>query len=287
MSTVYNGFKQLKYLCEVQRIKSIFEFYINSSIHVALAVYSLVRISEKYYDIPYYEYLDYFIFYGTITGYNFVKYAGIAKFHHRSLTTHLRSIQVFSLFAFVLMVFYAIKLPLKVILAFVPFALLTLLYVVPVFKNFSLNLRNVASLKIMLIAAVWAGVTMFIPVLLINKNIDIHFLLGVFQRFLFVIVLTLPFDIRDLQYDRKQLYTIPQLIGVERTKKLGFILLLLTLFIEFLITPSVHFKTVYLIIFMLLLLLLQRAKRHQSKYYTSFWVEALPIFWWIMLVLVI
>jgi len=55
--------------------KLVFNFYINSSIHVALAVYALVRITESYFKLPYNENLDYFIFYGTITGYNFIKYA--------------------------------------------------------------------------------------------------------------------------------------------------------------------------------------------------------------------
>ena len=31
------------------------------------------------------EWILFFIFFATITGYNFVKYFGIAKFHHRKL----------------------------------------------------------------------------------------------------------------------------------------------------------------------------------------------------------
>ena len=81
-------------------LKLIFNFYINSSIHVALSVYSLVKITELYAGIPYNENLDYFIFYGTITGYNFIKYAGVAKFYHMSLTKNMRLIQIFSFLSF-------------------------------------------------------------------------------------------------------------------------------------------------------------------------------------------
>ena len=35
-----------------------------------------------------------------------------------------------------------------------------------------------------------------------------------FQRFLFVVVAILPFEIRDIQYDSLKLSTIPQQIGV-------------------------------------------------------------------------
>lgn len=267
----------------MKSLKSIFEFYINSSIHVALAVYSLVRITEMYFGLPYNEPLNYFIFYGTITGYNFVKYAGIAKLHHMSLTNNLRLIQIFSFVAFVLMIYYGVKLPLKTLLLFTPFSLLTLFYAVPVFRKFSMNLRSVATLKIIVIAMVWAGVTYFIPIYAVNEFESTKVIFGFFQRFLFVMVLTLPFDIRDLRYDLKYLQTIPQLIGIERTKKVGFVLLALTMVIEFFITPNRIFKFVYLLIFMVLLFFLQRAKRKQSKYYASFWVEGLPVIWWLLL----
>ncbi len=266
-------------------VKTFFKFYINASIHVALAVYALVRITEDYYGLPYNEPLDYFIFYGTITGYNFVKYAGVAKLHHISLTKHLRLIQLFSLVCFVLMLFYGWQLASKNLIAFIPLALLTLLYAVPFLFGFTKNLRNIASLKIIIIAIVWAGTTVSVPLLDVSLPVNYQDNLFLMQRLLFVIVLTLPFDIRDLQYDKKHLQTIPQLIGIERTKKLGFVLLGFTMLLEFFITPSPNYKTVFLVVFLVLLVLLQRAKRKQTSYYASFWVEAVPIIWWCLLLI--
>lgn len=75
--------------------KTVIDFYINASIHVALAVYALLRITEIYFEIPHNELLDWFVFFATITGYNFVKYAGIAKLHHRSLTKNLQVTRCF------------------------------------------------------------------------------------------------------------------------------------------------------------------------------------------------
>lgn len=265
-------------------VKKLFDFYINSSIHVALAVCSLVRITELYFNLPNNTTLNLFIFFGTITGYNFVKYAGIAKLHHRSLTNNLKLIQVFSLMCFLLMIFYGYKLTFKTLLFFIPFGLLTMLYAVPLGGYFK-NLRNVPSIKIVIISLVWAGTTVLLPIFDAVVQIDAKIIFIFIQRFLFVLVLTLPFDIRDFKFDKKELQTIPQLIGVERTKKLGFILLALTLLIEFFITPSSNFKSVFLIVFVVLLILLQRASIHQKKYYASFWVEAIPIFWWILLLI--
>lgn len=266
-------------------LNRFFDFYINSSIHVALSVYALVSITELYLKLPSHEALECFIFYGTITGYNFVKYAGVAKLHHRSLTNNLKIIQIFSLICFLLTIYYGFQLNVKTLIFFIPFGLLTLLYALPVFKGFVKNLRNIPSVKILIIALVWSGVTVLLPFFNTEKNICLELVFTFIQRFLFVVVLTLPFDIRDFQFDKKELQTIPQLIGVKHTKKLGFILLVITLVIEFFIAPSSNFKSVFLIVFILLLILLQRATIYQKKYYASFFVEAVPVFWYILLLI--
>ena len=82
----------------MQVLRTIFSFYINSSIHVALAVCALVGVTWLTYGISYNLSLLGFVFFGTITGYNFVKYAGVARFHHRSLTDALKVVQIFSFF---------------------------------------------------------------------------------------------------------------------------------------------------------------------------------------------
>ncbi len=265
-------------------LKIVFDFYINSSIHVALAVYAFVRITELYFDLSYNEPLDYFVFYGTITGYNFVKYAGVAKLHHRSLTTHLKVIQIFSLICFLLLCYYAWQLSIKTLLLFLPFGILTLLYAIPFLSGFQKNLRSIGYLKIMVVALVWAAVTVLLPVYDVKGEIfSIEIVWMFIQRFLFVIVLILPFDIRDMQYDAISLQTIPKKIGLEKTKKLGYVLLLFCLLLEFVIAPNSQFKMVFLLIFLFLLALIMRSFNKQSKYFSSFLVEAVPIFWWLLL----
>ena len=271
----------------MMKLKILFDFYINASIHVALAVYALVRVTEFYLGLSYNENLDYCIFYGTITGYNFIKYAGIAKLHHRSLAENLKIIQIFSLISFVLMLFYASRLAINTVLVFLPLGIITLLYAVPFLNGFTKNLRNVGSVKILVIALIWAITTVLLPVLDAEKIITTNVIFQTVQRLLFVIVLTIPFDIRDLKFDHKALQTLPQILGVARVKKFGFILLALTIFLEFFITPNSNFKAIFIIIFFMLLILLQRAKRKQTKYYASFWVEAIPIFWFILLFVII
>lgn len=265
--------------------KNILNFYVNSSIHVALAVYSLVRITELYFDLPYNENLDYFIFYATITGYNFIKYAGVAKFYHRSLTKSMRLIQIFSFLSFCLLVYYGSNLSTTVLIYFIPFAVLTLVYVVPFLGGFQKNLRRVSYLKIFLVAFVWSGVTTVIPLIVGEYQYEVNIILLFVQRMLFILVLILPFEIRDMKLDFKNLKTLPQKIGIEKTKKVGFVLLLFSLTIEFLITTSFAYRNSYLVICFILLIFLMRSSQNQSKFYSSLWVESIPIFWWILILI--
>lgn len=264
-------------------LKSAFNFYVNSSIHVAFAVCSFVRITELYLNLSHSFKLLWVVFFGTILAYNFLKYNELLKLRPIKLTQNLKNARFFSFLCFFMMLFFGYQLRLKTVLFFIPFALLTLLYSVSFFGRSLKKLRNIPSIKILVIAFVWSGVTVLVPVINSDALLDFKALMLFLQRFLFVIVLTLPFDIRDFYFDKKQLQTVPQLIGVERTKKLGFILLITAMVIEFFITPNSYFKTVFLVMFFVLLILLQRATTSQSNYYSSFWVEGTPVIWFVLL----
>ena len=274
-------------------IKQLFNFYLNSSIHVALSVFSLTWITLIEFEIPYDKNLLYFVFYATITGYNFVKYFGIAKFHHRSLANWLKLIQIFSFFSFLLMCYYAFKLSTTTLIYIIGFAIITFLYAIPFLpKRFFLdkqhNLRSVGGLKIYLIALIWAGVTVFLPLINNDYYIDTDVVLSVIQRCFFIMVLMLPFEIRDLRYDSLKLSTIPQKIGVKQTKIIGSILLVVFFFLDFL-KDEIHMMRIIIlmIITCVTLLFLMFSKTEQGKSYSSFWVEGIPVVWLILLFLLV
>lgn len=275
--------KKFAYFCDMSFLKHLFNFYINASIHVALAVYALTRVTEVYFDLPYNQNLDIFIFLGTITGYNFIKYAGVAKLYHMSLTKSLRLIQIFSFVCFVLLCYFGWLLPLKTLAYFTPFGVFTILYIIPFLGGFQKNLRGISYLKVFVVAGVWAGVTTSIPLLANDYAFDSTLILSFFQRMLFVLALILPFEIRDMQLDLQDVRTLPQKIGVQQTKKVGFVLLLFVLTLEFLITENNLLRNVSLGICFGLLFFIMRTKENQSKYYSAFWVEAIPVCWWLLL----
>ncbi|MGB7785703.1 MAG: hypothetical protein WBL27_06345 [Salinimicrobium sp.] len=263
----------------MRSLRTFFEFYINSSIHVALAVVSLSVISFLDLEIPISQKLLIFTFFGTITGYNFVKYAGIAKLHHSGLAKSLQIIQVFSFLSFIILVWAVFKVDQKVLFWTAFFGIFTLLYALPVFSK-RRNLRSISGIKIFIIALVWAGVTVILPAVSAGLGLGSLVLIEFLQRFLLVLVLILPFEIRDLKYDLEQLGTIPQKVGVTKTKVLGIILLIVMLLLEtFKNNRGQAEWAAFLLMLLVAAFFTWRSKERQSKYYASFWVEGIPIFW--------
>ena len=264
---------------EMKLLKKLFDFYINSSIHVALAVVSLCVITYLYFDLPPDLTFLLFVFFGSITGYNFVKYAGIAKLHHSSLAKGLKTIQIFSFFAFLFLIWTASQIRLEILAWTAFFGLFTLLYALPVLSK-KRNLRSISGIKIFVIAFVWAGVTVILPVIEGGGELTFGIFPELIQRFLFVLVLILPFEIRDLKYDLQQLGTIPQKMGVTRTKILGFVMLAGLFLIEFLKSnfSPVSVSALAIVVF-ITAIMIWKARERQSPYFSSFWVESIPIIW--------
>lgn len=269
----------------MQVLKQILNFYIHSSIHVAVSAVSLTWITFLEFHMPCDSYLLLVVFFASITGYNFVKYFGIAKFHHRSLAGWLKAIQIFSLFCFIFLGYCALQLHVDAILFIGCLGLATFLYAIPFLPTYfylddKQNLRNIGGLKVYIIALVWTGVTVCLPIINNEQAIGEATIITGIQRFIFIIALMIPFEIRDLKYDSLKLATLPQKMGVRQTKGMGMLLLVLFFFLEFfkhetsyeilIITGLIAFIISVFIIY---------SKKEQGKYYCSFWVESIPIIW--------
>ena len=127
---------------------------------------------------------------------------------------------------------------------------------------------------------------MFLP--LINSEFEINddVVLSGVQRFMFVILLMLPFEIRDLNYDSLKLATIPQRIGVKQTKVIGLLLTFLIMSLEyFKDNINIGHLISLAIIVLTTMLFLNFATKKQGKYYSAFWVESLPICWVMLLLM--
>ena len=264
----------------MQYVKKLLDFYINSSIHVAFAVFALVRMTGYLFSISEIQSPALFAFFGTIVGYNFVKYDALARVQKLKMRTELKVITVLSSLSFLAAGYFFFQLELTTKIIAVAFLIITMLYTLPFFPN-QKNARNWAGVKIYIVSLCWVGVTLFLPIINSGIPIGFDFFIIAIQRFIIIFVLILIFEIIDLQVDDPNLKTVPQQIGVEHTKTVGSILLLAFMLLGFFQT-NLNFSTLFVrlgVSFTILLFLLNATEK-RSKYYSSFWVESVPILWW-------
>jgi hypothetical protein len=258
--------------------KRFLDFYINSSLHVALAVLSFSVLTAYELNLMGSIFFYSATFCASVAGYNFVKYFGLTKFYYRSLTTKLKYIQLVSVLSLTGFGFVIFQLQQSSQIVYVFLALITFLYAIPMGIKTPKNLRSVGGVKIYIIAFVWAITTVVLPILESQLVLSLDHWILVLQRTFIVIVLMLPFEIRDLDVDQVHLSTIPQKIGIRNTKIIGYALLGDSILLEF-FKHQFNLNNFLTVFFtgVLLAVFLAKSNKQQDRYYAAFWVEAIPI----------
>jgi hypothetical protein len=249
----------------------LFDFYIKSSIHVGLAVFSLVYLTAFSSDLRMpNEYLG-CIFFGTILGYNFLKYFRVfySRDFHRN---RYNSILIISILAAIGFFFFFLGLNRSIQIHLLISGIAVLIYPL---------LRKFGWLKLFLVSIVVTYVTVYIPFQSIN-GLPLDFYICLIQRFLIVISLLIPFEILDSKTDAESMNTLPQLFGINRAKIFGILLLFPFMVLEFL-KPNPSYSVIPITI--ITGLFIQFTTLNRNQYYTSFWVESLPVFWLGLLIL--
>ena len=128
------------------------------------------------------------------------------------------------------------------------------------------NLRETPFLKIHLIALSWTLILIVFPI--VNESIDTSKWLYGVAHYLFVLGVTIPFDIRDLKYDSVSQKTIPQLVGVPASKVIGVFAILIFGLLMTQINPVFIINPLFVvaIIFQILLLVLANERRSDAYY---------------------
>lgn len=253
--------------------KRLLDFYIQSSLHVGLALFSLVYVTTFENDLCKHITYPCCVMFGTILGYNFLKYFEVfrkGKFH--SLKYYgIILVCLFSIYGF----WFFFKRMVDVIkIQLVISGFLVLVYPL---------LRKYGMLKMFFVSFVVAYLTAFVYLIappMYHGILALDFI----KRFVLISALMIPFEIYDSQHDDKAMNTLPQKFGIETAKKFGYFMLLL-----FIIFDVVNFnfnhnvKIQYLFIDILIAIVIAIAiyfsSIKRSQYYTSFWVESIPILW--------
>ncbi len=172
-------------------------------------------------------------FWGTIFTYNLCSFyeLGDHSAKYRFIKKH-RIIYRWGTYAALLMPVFALPwLSVFQIIFLVHLAVISFFYTVPISLQLPSGkalkvpaLRAVPFLKTLLVGYVWASVTVIFPLLydqlwITDHSIQIYF----FAQILFVTAVTLPFDFRDIDYDKSRSVATPaNTFGVIANKLLSF-----------------------------------------------------------------
>lgn len=189
--------------------------------------------------------------------------------------SHYQLIIGISVIAFILIIPLVSTLSLNSFLLLAAISVLALSYNSPILKigNHRFGLRNMPGAKLFIIASVWACSCVWIPIMelrsegLTISNTDTFLLVS--KRFLFVMAITLPFDIRDLYQDQSfHLKTIPVLIGKENSIRLCQILLIAYTLFLFIFADTISREIIALgLIALLTNFLIFNTKLKKNEYY--------------------
>ena len=263
-------------------LKQLFRFYVNASIHVALSVVALYVLNAKTLNIPLNFNLAGFLFFATIVCYNFVKYGVEADKYLIVAKPSHKPIQIFSFISFAAALWFLVNLGRLVLPLLIVLTLISVFYVVPLSAS-SKNLRSVLGLKVIIVAFEWTGFTVLLPLLEVFQPFNLQELWVSLSTFLLVIVLMIPFEIRDLKYDKPELRTLPQRFGIRKTKAMGYVLCGLYLIFSLLAMGwNLGSYAFSILTTILLMFALYKTKEVQSAYFASLGVEALPIFFLVL-----
>lgn len=261
----------------------ILTFFINTNVIVSIAALCLYKVTEIIIGIRN-PALSLFVFSATLFAYNYMRLPLFThiKMNKRNtwLNQHQRIIYIVLFFASILIVYALSILGLRFLYLVMPAFFIGILYPITIkTSNAIYSIRGIPFFKIFLIALTWGYVTFLVPVIYNNLLIDYTILDFFLQRVLFVVAISIPFDIRDIEDD--QIKTIPKVFGIYESKIFAWFCLLvidLLLIIDFI--SGVITLPFFIAMFMsieLASLTLYFSNQHKSFIFYGFLVEGLSI----------
>ncbi|MCB0664767.1 MAG: UbiA family prenyltransferase [Saprospiraceae bacterium] len=170
----------------------------------------------------------YLVFFATIFIYSMHRIIGFGKLERITNNTRINTILKFQkhiilygLIGLVGLIISSLFIPFSIILWLSIPALLALVYILPIFGH-KKRFRDLPFIKIFAIGVVWTWACVFIPMVYDNASLNLNQVIFIFEKLLFIISITIPFDIRDLKVDNlHKIKTIPIELGEEKSKKIA------------------------------------------------------------------
>lgn len=268
-----------------------------SSLWAALCAYSLVLLTiivGQGYRISYFHPLLLFVFGSTLLVYNAHNYFKVRKQlptqRNKWNLSNTFNILCWGAIGLVLASVFVFHLHRNGIALLIILTVLTLSYSYPLlrFNRSRTALKNLGVLKPFLLSLVWVAVTFLLPIVELSIPLSPELLFRGVVRWVFLLILCILFDIKDIQVDsEKGIKTIPLLLGTKLHRYLhrfinGVILILTGAFFFF----DMHiFYIVQIIAFLLLKIMLHRVQPDKTELFYVINVDGMMLLYSILLII--
>ncbi len=253
-------------------IHKIIEFYVYSSLHIALCAAALILYSYQVFELkPNYSYAV-FVASCTMILYAVHRLVGLRRvsaYHNlgrfQVVLSHKTHLYFYIGIAGVIAIILALNMSIQKIQMLLIPSVLSLLYVLPVLKG--RRLRDLAYIKIFIIALCWSWLCCVIPTYAESEYVV--FALG---KCFFIFGITIPFDIRDRQVDVDTgVRTLATMYDHQKVKLIGIIACLVSLGLSIAFFPT--FLLSEIIVHFIAIGLIWRASADKSDYYFSLFTD--------------
>lgn len=262
-------------------IRPILRFVVFSNIWIALGAAGLTLLYYIIFDFRPNLFVLSFVFFSTQLTYTFQRYVKFIK-RDRISGERLEWMENFHLYVKIFMVgdlifclVLAFFLNLQALIFLLIPAGISFFYAWKLPFGIKFNLRDVPGVKIYLIAIVWAMTCTFFPLFNEGEEIDASIVLLLIAEFIYILAITIPFDIRDLMLDEPEKKTIPQLIGTSFAKMISIILLTVSMVLIAYLSDGLNIGLflAYIVGFYLVIL----SSHERKDIFFSFYIDGLLI----------
>lgn len=261
-------------------IKKSLEYFIFSNLLVSLSAGTLCFGICSQINIPNKIGYGIFVFFSTLFTYNLQRLiksyqiVSLPTNHIQWVLMNRKVLRIFLVLSCILMVysFYSIfnwRVNSFLILFFS--VTISLLYA---FKIKGKSLRDLPHLKIHFIAIIWISAIGIFE--LVNEN---NYILNnwifVLAHYFYILAITIPFDIRDLKYDKKSQRTIPQVFGVNLAKVISLISMLIYIIFVFIFKSTNEYNIFFILTIFATILLILGVNKSRNEFYFSGLIEGI------------
>ena len=265
----------------------ISDFFIFSNLYVALPV-SALALSSFYLMHESVNWVPIaFIYLATLALYNIHRLVGIHQIPQSELGTrhtwslkNLVFVKILIAIGIVGMLGLAFWLSLEQIIILAIPAAIASGYTLPIYKSGSKiwRFRDIPFLKIWLVSFTVSFITTYFPLsssmpLSWLNSPEVHWLF--ISRVFFIFAITIPFDVRDLKFDTPgKINTVPMLFGVQKSKQVALLCLLLFSGISFwLFRFNTSASFALLLSALIAGWIINACEEDSNEYYFSFFAE--------------